>query len=114
MFGFSNITTNSGGVPVLRTTNVSVGTDSVDFALGFRRIPAMGIVLINITDAIPDGATGTLPVRFTLNGSTRNLTFFGGSNVTAADLTGTGVIEVFYSWFEGMLQVVSPLPPATT
>ena len=114
MFGFSNITTNSGGVPVLRTTNVSVGTDSVDFALGFRRIPAMGIVVINVTDAIPEGTTGTLPIRMTLNGSTRNLTFFGGTNVTAADLVGTSVIEVFYSWFEGMLQVISPLTPATT
>ena len=63
--------------------------------------------------AIPEGTTGTLPVRFTLNGNTRALTFFGGSAVTAADLAGAGVIEVWYDWFEGTLQLTSALAPAT-
>lgn len=111
MFGCMSITTNVNGVPVLRSSGVSVSADSVDFALGFRRIPAMGYVTVNIADAIPTGTTGTLPVRFTLNGNTRNLTFFGGSNVTAADLAGTGVITVFYDFFSGILQLVSPLAP---
>ena len=114
MFGYVNITTNVSGIPVLRTSGVTVGTDTVDFALGFRRIPAMGYITINVTDAIPSDATGTLPVRFTLNGSTRNLTFFGGTNVTAADLAGSGVITVFYDFFSGILQLMSALPPATT
>lgn len=112
MFGCMNVTTNVNGVPVLRTSSVSVGTDTVDYALGFRRIPAMGYLTINIADAIPTGTTGTLPVRFTLNGSTRNLTFFGGTNVTAADLEGVGIITVFYDFFSGILQLVSPLAPA--
>lgn len=113
MFGFANVTTNVNGVPVLRTNNVTVGTDAVDFALGFRRIPAMGDLTIYIADAIPSDATGTLPVRFTLNGSTRNLTFFGGTNVTAADLAGVGVIKAWYDWFSGTLQLISPLASAT-
>jgi hypothetical protein len=112
MFGCINVTTNSGGTPYLRTNSVSVGTDSVDFALGFRKIPAVGYLTINIADAIPSDATGTLPVRFVLNGSARNLTFFGGSNVTASDLQGTGVISVFYDWYSGYLMLVSPLAPA--
>lgn len=112
MFGFVNITTNAQGIPYLRTSSVSVGTESVDFALGLRRIPLMGYLTINIADAIPTGTTGTLPVRFVLNGSARALTSFGGDAVTAADLTGTGVIEVFYDWYAGVLQLVSPLPTA--
>lgn len=111
MFGCSNITTNVNGIPVLRTTGITVGTDTVDFALGFRGIPAMGYLTLNIADAIPADATGTLPVRFTLNGNTRNLTFFGGTNVTAADLAGTGVLTVFYDFFSGILQLTSPLAP---
>ena len=111
MFGCVNITTNANGTPYLRTSSVTVGTDTVDFALGFRRIPAIGYITVNIADAIPEGTTGTLPVRFTLNGNTRNLTFFGGTNVTAADLTGTGIISVFYDWYSGTLQLVSPLAP---
>lgn len=110
MFG-CRITTNMNGVTYLRTSGVNVGTDSVDFTLGFRPIYPIGYITINVADAIPTGTTGTLPVRFTLNGNTRNLTFFGGTNVTAADLAGTGVITVFYSFFDGILQLVSPLAP---
>lgn len=113
MFGCINVTTNASGVPYLRTNSVTVGSDTVDFALGFRRIPPVGYLTVNIADAIPTGNTGTLPVRLTLNGSTRNLTFFGGTNVTAADLTGTGIVTVFYDWYNGVLQLVSPLAPAT-
>lgn len=108
MFGCWNITTNASGIPYLQTTNVTVGTESVDLALGFRRIPPVGYLTVNITDAIPEGTTGTLPVRFTLNGSTRNLTVFGGASVTAADLVGTGVLTVFYDWYRGILQLVAP------
>lgn len=105
----NNITTNTRGVPYLATTGVTVGTDAVDFSLGFRAIPRSGYITIRISEAIPTGTTGTLPVRFTLNGNTRALTSFGGVAVTAADLTGAGVITVFYDWFNGILQVVSPI-----
>lgn len=105
-----NVTTNVNGIPYLATNGVSVTAESVDFALGFRRIPKIGKVAIRIISAIPDGTTGTLPVRFTLNGSTRNLTFFGGDNVTAADLVGAGVIEAWFDWFNGIFQITSALP----
>lgn len=109
MFGCFNITTNVSGVPYLRTSGVTVGTEAVDFALGFRRIPAVGYITISIADAIPTGTTGTLPVRFTLNGNTRALTTFGGDAVTAADLTDTGIVTVFYNWYDGILQLVSSI-----
>lgn len=104
---------NSSGVPYLRTRNVAVSTEAVTFSLGFRRIPLVGYLTINISDVIPEGTTATLPVQFTLNGFTRNLTFFGGANVTAGDLTETGIITVFHDWFSGTLQLVSALAPAS-
>ena len=114
MFGCNiNVTTNVSGIPYLFTNGIAVSEESVDFALGFRRIPKVGKVAIRIASAIPEGTTGTLPVRFTLNGSTRPLTFFGGNAVTAADLAGTGVIEVWYDWFNGIFQLATVLPPAT-
>ena len=109
MFGCVNVTTNANGIPYLRTTGVTVGSDAVDFTLGFRRIPPVGYLTINIADAIPEDTTGTLPVRLTLNGQTRALTSFGGVAVTAADLTGTGIITVFYDWYNGILQITSPI-----
>ena len=113
MFGCNvNVTTNVNGIPYLATNGVTVTEETVDFALGFSRIPKIGKVAIRITNAIPDGTTGTLPVRFTLNGTTRVLTFFGGDPVTAADLAGTGVIEAWYDWFNGIFQLSTVLPPA--
>ena len=107
--GVNNVTTNTRGVPYLTTTGVTVGTDAVDFTLGFRSIPRVGYLTIRIAEAIPDGTTGTLPVRLTLNGQTRAITSFGGVAVTAADLTGAGIITLFFDWFNGILQVVSPI-----
>lgn len=115
MFGCNiNVTTNVNGIPYIATNGVSVTAESVNFALGFRRIPRIGKFAIRIANAIPEGTTGTLPVQITLNGSTRTLTYFGGTAVTAADLAGTGIIEVWYDYFEGILQLASPLAPATT
>lgn len=108
-----NVTTNVNGIPYLSTNGVTVSDESVDFALGFRRIPKLGKLAIRIANAIPEGTTGTLPVRITLNGSTRPITFFGGNAVTAADLVGAGIIELWFDWFNGVLQLTSVLPPAT-
>lgn len=105
--GNFNITTNVSGVPYLSTKNVTVTDTAVDFALGFRRIPPVGYFTVRITNAIPEGTTGTLPVTLTLNGVTRALTQFNGTPVTAADLTGTGIITVFNDRFNGILQITS-------
>ena len=109
MFGCVNVNTNVNGAPYLRTNGVTVGTDAVDFTIGFRRIPPVGYLTVNIADAIPTGTTGTLPVRLTLNGQTRALTSFGGTAVTAADITGTGIVTIFYDFYSGVLQLTSPI-----
>lgn len=108
-----NITTNSQGIPYLSTTGVTVGSSAVDLALGFRRIQPVGLFAVRITNAIPTGTTDTLPVTLTLNGISRQLTSFGGTEVTVADVVGTGVLLVFNDRYNGVLQVVSPLVQAT-
>lgn len=98
-----------GGIPYIATTNTTVGTEAVDFALGFirRPLPPVGYFTVRITNAIPTGTTGTLPITITLNGSTRNLTNMDGSAVTAADITGTGVLMIFNDRFNGVLQLMN-------
>ncbi len=104
----NNITTNAGGIAYLPSTNITVGTDAVDIALGFRRIQPIGYFTVKLSDAIPTGTTTTLPITITLNGTTRSLTLFDGTAVTAADLIGgTGVFLVFNNRFDGILQLVS-------
>lgn len=106
---FNSITTNAGGIPYLATTNVTVGTESVDLALGWqRRLPPVGYFTVRISSAIPTGTTATLPITLSLNGVTRNLTLFDGTQATVADLIGsTGVILVFNDRFSSILQLMS-------
>lgn len=103
-----NVTTNVNGVPYLNVTNVTVGTESVDLALGFRRIQPVGYLTIRVATAIPADATTTLPITLTLNGTTRALTLFNGTPVTVAELIGgTGVITIYNDRFNGILQLMS-------
>lgn len=105
---FNNVTTNAGGLPYISSTNVTVGTESVDIALGFRRIQPIGYFTVRLTDAIPTGTTTTLPIMLTMNGTTRALTLFDGTPVTVAELIGgTGVFLVFNDRFNGILQLMS-------
>jgi hypothetical protein len=104
----------NGNIPYLEVTNITVGTATVDLAMGYRRVPATGILLVRIPQTIPAGTTETLPVTLTLNGNTRQLTFFGGENVTVADVAGTGVLQVFNDKYNGILQLLSTPATATT
>lgn len=111
MFNWASITTNGRGVPYLRSVGVSVSDEAVDFSLGFQPVPRLSLLWINIANAIPEGTDETLPVRLTLNGGTRTLTYFGGTAVTAADLMGTGDLLVAYNFFNGTLQLLSVTAP---
>lgn len=104
---------NRGGEPYLEVSNIKVGTTSVDLALGYANIMPVGKLLVRIGSAIPSGTMATLPITLTLNGNTRNLTYFNGTEVTAGDLTGTGVLEVFNDKFNGILQLLSTPTPTT-
>lgn len=102
-----NITTNAGGIPMLRSTKTTVGTETIDIALGFRRIQPIGYFTVSVSDVIPADATTTLPVTLTLNGITRNLTLPNGSAATAAELLETNVFMVFNNRFDGVLALMS-------
>lgn len=106
---FNSVTTNATeGIPYIKVQNVTVTDTAVDFALGFRNIAPVGYFTVRVADAIPAGTTGTLPVTITLNGVTRNLTYFNGVNVTATNITGTGVLLVFNDRYNSVLQLMSP------
>lgn len=101
------IATNAGGVPYILSTNTTVGTETVDIALGFRRIQPVGYLTIAINDVIPADATTTLPVTLTMNGVTRNLTLPNGTNVTAAELLNVNTVLVFNDRKRGLLVLMS-------
>jgi hypothetical protein len=103
----ANITINAGGQPYITNTQVTVGTEAVNIALGWRRIQPIGYFTIRIENAIPSGATTTLPITLTLNGVTRPLTLPNGVAVTVADILATNVMLIFNDKFNGLLTLMS-------
>ena len=103
----ANITINAGGQPYIANTQVTVGTDTVNVALGWRRIQPIGYLTIRMENPIPSDATTTLPVTLTLNGVTRPLTLPNGTAVTVADILNTNVLLVFNDKFNGILALMS-------
>lgn len=101
------IATNAGGIPYIVSTNTTIGTASIDIALGFRRIQPVGYFTVAISDVIPATATTTLPVTLTMNGTTRALTLPNGTAVTAAELLNVGTILVFNDRSRGTLTLMS-------
>lgn len=103
----NSVTTNAGGIPYISSTNVTVGTETVDIALGFRRLQPLGYFTVRMGTQIPDGTTGTLPVTLTLNGTTRSLTLPNGTPVTAGDLENVAAFLVLNDRFNGLLLLMS-------
>ena len=101
------IATNAGGVPYIVSTNTTVGTETIDIALGFRRIQPVGYLTIAISDVVPADATTTLPITLTMNGVTRNLVLPNGTVVTAAELLNVNTILVFNDRKRGLLVLMS-------
>lgn len=101
-----NVTTNAGGIPYLNSTNVTVGTETIDIALGFRRIQPLGYFTVRMATQIPADAAA-LPITLTLNGTTRALTLPNGTPVTSTDLEDVSVFLVFNDRFNGLLTLMS-------
>ena len=104
---FNILATNAGGIPYIVSTNTTVGTETVDIALGFRRIQPVGYLTIAISDVVPADTTTTLPITLTMNGVTRNLVLPNGTNVTAEALLNVNTILVFNDRKRGLLVLVS-------
>lgn len=100
---------NINGIPTIETRGINVTDTSVDFKFqpDWDRNPFRGLLLVNISEAIPTGTTTTLPIRFSMSGVTSNVTVAGGGNLTVADLPGTGVYLIYYDRFSDILQMIN-------
>ena len=90
MFGTTNYPfnfSNRRGIPMLESTSVTVTADNVVLNLpnrAFRWLNSKGVILFRLNQSIPEGTTGTLPVVFSSNDFTQQLTNIGGTAITAA------------------------------
>lgn len=102
---------NINGIPTIKAQNVVVSDTTVDFKFNpdWDRRPFRGLLLVYLSEAIPEGTTTTLPIRFSMAGVTSNVTVAGGDNLTVADLPGVGVYLVYYDRFTDILQILNTL-----
>ena len=100
---------NINGIPCIKTQTVVVSDTTVTFkfAPDFDGRPFRGLILVYISEAIPEGTTTTLPIQFSMAGVTSTLTLAGGDNVTVADLPGTGIYLVYFDRWADTLQLIS-------
>lgn len=100
---------NRGGIPVVTTTPI-VGTSDVRFILPnhiFRYLGHRGKFVLNLTEAIPTGTTGTLPVLFEVNGNTLPLDNPTGAGLTASDILTTLTFDIYFDKYANALRVLS-------
>lgn len=100
IWGYPFSWVNRRGSAAVGSTGVTIGTNAVVFSFrnhAFVNANYRGTVFVNLRQAIPTGTTTTLPILFETNGVTQAVTKFGGAALTVADLTGTGVYQL---WFE--------------
>ena len=102
---------NINGIPCIKTQTVVVSDTAVTFkfAPDFDGRPFRGLILVYISEAIPTGTTTTLPVKFSMAGTTSALTAQGGANVTVADLPGTGIYLVYFDRWADTLQLLNTI-----
>ena len=100
---------NIRGVPTIKSQSITVSDTSVDFKFNpdWNSRPFRGLLLVYLADEIPTGTTGTLPIRFSMAGTTSNVTVAGGANLTVADLPGVGVYLFYYDRFSDTLQLLN-------
>lgn len=98
-------TANKQGIPRIETSGVDVGTTAVTYSLrnaNFGR-PWNGLVAVKVSQAVPTGTTGTLPVQI----NNQPLTGLGGNAITASDITGVGVLLCWWESAENTLQALN-------
>ena len=99
---------NINGIPCIKTQSVVVSDTAVTFkfAPDFDGRPFRGLILVYISEVIPEGTTTTLPIQFSMAGTTSAVTVAGGANVTVADLPGTGIYLVYFDRWADTLQLI--------
>jgi hypothetical protein len=102
---------NINGLPTIQSRAVTVSDTSVDFKFNpdWDRRPFRGLILVYLSEAIPEGTTTTLPIRFAMAGTTSNVTLAGGANLTVADLPGVGIYLLYYDRLADTLQLLNTL-----
>lgn len=94
---------------MMETTSVAAQSTAVVYTIpdnSFLYAGARGVIPINIKQAVPSGATTTLPVLLQSNNQTQGVSVVGGEALTAADCK-TGVRLFYFDKAANILQLIN-------
>lgn len=118
MYGSTNFPfnfANRNGIPLIEASGIEVTDTNVVLNLpqrAFRFLNDKGLILFRMTQAIPSGTTQTLPVVFSSSDFTQPLTNTGGTPITVAQVSATGVYLIYYDKGANLMQLVTTTIPA--
>lgn len=101
---------NKHGIPTIKSTSVTIGTDAVTFNFNADTSygnPFRGLLLVYLANTITSGTTTTLPIKFSSAAGTKNVTTNSGVNWTVADVGGEGVYLFYYDRVADVLQIIN-------
>lgn len=99
---------NIGGIPRIESTGVAASADNVTFSFrthDFLKQAFNGLVVVRLNQAIPTGATATLPIIFN-SGTPIAVTTYNDEPLTVAGVLGTGVYLFYYDSASATLQLI--------
>lgn len=97
IFGIKSV-----GVPTITDTDVTFHFEAHPYV----QMPYNGILIVNISTAVPTGTEGTLPVYFKTGDSPKvAVTMADGDPLTASDVLTTGYYLLFFDRGQNVLQV---------
>lgn len=100
---------NRNGIPMIESGNVTTTDTNVVISIpnrAFRFLNGTGLILFRLNTAIPESAA-SLPVIFSSNDFTQNLTALNNVNVIGSQLTGTGVYLIYYDKNANLMQLMT-------
>ena len=108
---------NRRGSVAVETQGVTVSDSAVTYAFrnrAFAGTNVRGTLFVRFAQTAPEGTTATLPIVFSCNGETINVTKAGGAALTYADIVSGGVYEFFYERSSNTIQVLSGVAATVT
>lgn len=106
------INVNRNGIPAISSNSVNVTATAVQFDFTNHPnigAPFRGLLIVRLNQAVPSTAATTLPIVFTSGGGNNPISLkgFKGTNVTVANLSGTGIYLCWYESSTGTLQLLT-------
>ena len=98
---------NRNGLPMIESSSVEVTDTNVVINIpdrAFRFLNGTGLILFRLNTEITNTS---LPIIFSSNNFTQQLTIVGGDNATGTNIAGVGIYLIYYAKNANVMQLLT-------